>query len=158
MLFPNNVKAQQGMKIPSSGVTFMTLPLRVLSITLCCVMGLGYAPAWLHVATCDGNHAPKIMALAAPAATCGCGHSHEHGRSIDVDVQTEDSENTPHRGHDSDSCPICQSLSNAKGVATELNMPPVSSLVSWPISQPNDTIFVAPSHSTVQPRGPPAVS
>ena len=143
------------MKIPSSGVTFMTLPNRVLSITLCCVMGMGYAPAWLHVARCDGNHAPKIM---AQAATCGCGHSHEHGRSIGVDVQTEGSENTPHRGHDSDSCVICQSLSNAFGVATKLNIPPVGSLVSWPISQANDHIFVAPSHSTVKPRGPPAVS
>ena len=146
-----------------NSVTSMTMPRRLLSIVLCCVMALGYAPAWLHVATCDGHHASERLAHADSTASCGCGHSHEHGGSGNVDLPAEDfegtdSESTPANGHDSDSCPICQSLSNAKGVATKLHVPPVSSLVSWPISQPNDNIFVASAHSTVQSRGPPAVS
>lgn len=146
-----------------NSVTSMTLPQRFLSIILCCVMALGYAPAWLHVATCDGHHASERLAHADSTASCGCGHSHEHGGSGKVDLPSEDSEGTdsegtPDHGHDSDSCPICQSLSNANGVATKLNMPPVSSLFSWPISQPSEHIFVAPSRSTVQTRGPPAVS
>ena len=146
-----------------NSVICMTLPPRLLSIILCCVMALGYAPAWLHVATCDGHHASERLAHADSTASCGCNHSHEHGGSGNVDLPAEnsegtDSEGTPDNGHNSESCPVCQSLSNANGVGTKLSVPPVGSLDSWPISQANDHIFAVPSHSTVQTRGPPAVS
>ncbi|WP_145117146.1 DUF2946 domain-containing protein [Rosistilla oblonga] len=116
----------------------------ILPSLLCLVVAWGHAPAWLHVATCDGHGHHH-----AAASVCSHGCHHHAGD----DSKTSDGES--HHQHDADDCPICQSLASPSGVNWNLD----PSLLSDRLVQSSDPILdavaVAATLSIARPRGPP---
>lgn len=147
----------------------MTSPIRpFLSSLLCCVIVFGHAPAWLHVATCDGHSQPKTS-VASEKTESACLHCCSHHFEDDASVTDQASvgdldslrvagdSGTGHE-HDSDDCLICQSLASPCGVAWQLSAPLATELVSQPALLSTDRCFASASLSIAHPRGPPALA
>lgn len=136
----------------------MTLLQRFLSSILCCVIAVGYAPAWLHVSTCHDRHASEADSdKAGSACLPSCSHSHvnqSHASHDDGPTDT-DGHQSPNK-HDSDTCFVCQSLANATGVTLELGSSLEGTSVNQPAFLPDEPIFIGLFLSIAQARGPPA--
>ncbi|WP_146516058.1 DUF2946 domain-containing protein [Rubripirellula amarantea] len=142
----------------------------ILSSILCCVIVFGHAPAWLHVATCDTCCDDSSGSLSSSGIVgsyaCSC-HSHHCDTSHHHDSKkTESAEcgdaspcDTPQEGepHDSDSCPICQSLASPCGFvdaySTLLISAPACESFVLPmcLDEVSSLLLLPPS------RGPPAM-
>ncbi|WP_146402354.1 DUF2946 family protein [Planctomycetes bacterium CA13] len=132
-----------------------------LSSILCCVIVFGHAPAWLHVAICDGHsHTEAIVSGEKTEPTCShcCHHHHDDASAIAKDRLRNAGDGGSHHEHDSDNCLICQSLASPFGVTWQLSLPLVTGLVSQPALLPADSVFASASHSIAHPRGPPALA
>ncbi len=151
----------------------MTSPVRpFLSSVLCCAIALGHAPAWMHVATCDGHsHSMVTKNVANPSSGCShcCHQHHGDGRADDTVAGFAVTENAPvghsptrgggpvgsHDEHDSDDCLICQSLASPCGVTWKLESLLLLSVVVQPALLPIERSFASPTLSIAHPRGPP---
>lgn len=154
--------------ILGSNVAQMTSLFRpLLSSILCCVIACGHAPAWLHVATCDGHsHAEDVCGEANVSSSTSeteCSHCC-HPRptlgpvsSGQNDVQI-DNDGESHGEHDSDNCFVCQSLASPCGVTSEFVSSIVTGLVSQPSALPGECIFASAALKIAHPRGPPVVA
>ncbi len=92
---------------------------KTISVLLCGLVLMGQSAAWVHVATCEGNH--DVSALPADASSGPshheCGHHHGHsGMAVSTHCHRPDSPSpSPLHSHDSDDCVVCQSLAWAAG-------------------------------------------
>jgi hypothetical protein len=128
-----------------------------LSTILCCVIACGHAPAWLHVATCDGHaHAKSIVLSEKAGASAHCCH-HHHDDEPQSSTQPDTKGDGSNHEHDSGSCLICQSLANALGVTWDLSVSLPVDAVSQPAMLPVDCMFASASLSIAHPRGPPVL-
>lgn len=91
----------------------------IISYLLCCLMLLGQAPAWFHVATCHshasrGAGCTRTEASYKKSSSCSCAFH----RSTEANSKASKREHgIPHQcPHDSDSCNLCQSLHSPCGV------------------------------------------
>ena len=136
----------------------MTLLQRILPSILCCVIAIGYAPAWLHVNVCHDHHAVGLDGGTTDLACLHrCGHSRSDATEIPRDGALTDTEEEPsEHGHDSETCFVCQSLGNANGLTLQWDTPFHSTRLCVPVILPNEFVLVRPSLSIAQPRGPPA--
>jgi hypothetical protein len=134
----------------------MNLLHKIIPSFLCCVIAIGYAPAWLHKSTCHSDHAVGSSAQSTFHCLGGCSHS-KVNLPPDLDLNgPEGTENKPaEQQHDSETCFICQSLGSANGVTSHWDTPVEATIAVEPSSIPNESNFVGPSLSVVQPRGPP---
>lgn len=131
----------------------MTSPVRsTLMSILCCVIALGHAPAWMHVATCDGHCSYASVENGA----CGSGVSHSCGcHSHGSDATAKDDRPDPPPAHDSDSCHICQSLAAPSGVVDHHCPQLVSDSVCELAVSRLATVYARSSISWPPLRGPP---
>ncbi|WP_417746867.1 DUF2946 family protein [Rosistilla oblonga] len=129
----------------------------ILPSLLCLVVAWGHAPAWLHVATCDGHgdhHA------AASVCSHGC-HHHAGDLPNAGDLQADESnaagacDGESHHHHDADDCPICQSLASPSGVNWNLDPQLLSDRLVQSSDPILDAVAVAATLSIARPRGPP---
>ncbi|MGI9443641.1 MAG: DUF2946 domain-containing protein [Rubripirellula sp.] len=136
----------------------MTLLQRTLPSILCCVIAVGYAPAWLHVSVCHDHHAVGSDGGNADLPCLHrCGHSHSDATGIPGDEALTDTDEQPSgHGHDSETCFVCQSLGNANGLTLQWDTPLQSTRLCEPVFTPGEFALVGPSLSIAQPRGPPA--
>ena len=140
----------------------MTSPIRpFLSSILCCVIAFGHAPAWLHVATCDGHsHAKSSVSSEKTEPTCShcCHHQHDDEEATGQELLRIDGDGGSHHEHDSGNCLICQSLASPCGVTWQINQTLVTGLVFQPAFFPSECLFASASLSIAHPRGPPVVA
>tara|TARA_R110002073_G_scaffold35970_9_gene104881 strand:+ start:8934 stop:9320 length:387 start_codon:yes stop_codon:yes gene_type:complete len=128
------------------------------------MIAVGHAPAWLHVATCEGHsHSEASVFSEKTEPTCShCCHHHHHddddASSTDQDRLQNAGDDGSHHEHDSDNCLICQSLASPCGVTRQLSLPIVTGLVSQPALLPAESVFASASLSIANPRGPPALA
>ncbi|WP_345321575.1 DUF2946 family protein [Novipirellula rosea] len=139
----------------------------VLSSILCCMIAFGHAPAWLHVATCEGHsHAKACVSsdsVSSEKTEPTCSHCCHHHHDDDASATDQDrlriaGDDGSHHEHDSDNCLICQSLASPCGVTWQLSLPIVTGLVSQPALLPAESVFASASLSIANPRGPPALA
>lgn len=140
----------------------MTSPVRPVltqsawAILLCCVIALGHAPAWMHVATCGCTHVDPAAQLTITSCSTGHDHcSHCCGHVDDDDSVLADQDQKSGHEHDSDSCAICQSLASSCGVPWQLDLLSDSELVfQFAYATPDESLlplWIVSAH----PRGPP---
>ena len=135
----------------------MTLLQRSLPSILCCVIAIGYAPAWLHVSVCHDHQATGFdVGKAGLSCLSVCGHAHVNQSQASHEAGLPDADEE-HSEHDSETCFVCQSVGNANGMTLEWDTPLQSISSGDPTSIPNDFVFVGTSLSIAQPRGPPAL-
>lgn len=141
----------------------MTLLRRILPSILCCVIAFGYAPAWLHVSTCNVHQLSGIAPeTALPSSLSICSHfhisethvAHDCGANGDGDPHGQHS----HNEHNSDTCFVCHSLANSNGLTLTWELTLVSTSVCLPVSLSNDPVFIGTSLSIASPRGPPTAA
>ncbi|WP_145390069.1 DUF2946 family protein [Stieleria neptunia] len=133
----------------------------ILASLLCCMIVLGHAPAWLHVAHCEGHgHAPSGVATEKTAVVSVCSHGCQHHASPSeaADPVSDPHDSGEQHPHDSDTCVICQSLASPSGVTWELLVSLPSEFISHPVVVAADSFLPATLLSIPQPRGPPAVA
>lgn len=127
---------------------------------LCSVVVFGRAPAWWHVATCDGH--PHVDHRDADDRDANhhdhdqAGHDH-HGHHHDH-VDAADEKPPAPAPHDGRDCAICQSLAAPTGVTWDL-------IVQLPVDRTAEPLIASPvaalpleSISITHPRGPPVVA
>lgn len=137
----------------------MTLLQRILPSILCCVIAIGYAPAWLHVSVCHDHHAVGLDGGTTDLACLHrCGHSRSDATEIPRDGALTDTEEEPsEHGHDSETCFVCQSLGNANGLTLQWDTPLQNTRIREPAFTPGRHLVVRPSLLIAKPRGPPAL-
>ncbi len=138
-----------------------------LTSLFCLVIATGHAPAWLHVANCGGhNHDSVVASSESNTAPDVCAHGcHHHASASNLDVDDSHIHEVSHGksrdsqgDHDSDHCPICQSLASPCGVAWKLDGSIVAELSIQPVIFIAGTFFVSTSRSIAEQRGPPALA
>jgi hypothetical protein len=137
----------------------MTLLQKSLPSFLCCVLAIGYAPAWLHVSICHDHHATGDDVETAEFSCLGsCSHAHASASHESDAAGSQGAEGQPsEQQHDSDTCFVCQSLGNANGLTPEWDIPLQSTSFCEPTSIPNEFTFVGPCLLIAEARGPPSL-
>ncbi|GAA5505418.1 DUF2946 family protein [Novipirellula caenicola] len=131
----------------------------VLSSILCCMIAFGHAPAWLHVATCEGG-CGEVAVSDAPSTTCSHGCCHHSSSAADSDKPIEDPDRPaePADQHDSDTCALCQSLASSIGVVSVSTTTLAPEYVCEFLLVGTDQDPVVAPFSIAKPRGPPALA
>lgn len=134
----------------------------ILSSILCCFIACGHAPAWLHVATCDGHSHTQVSGpdlTAASSCSFGCHHHHDDKPTVVADDGVQiDGDGATHDEHHSENCFVCQSLAGPCGVVPEIGILLAVGLVSQSSAVSVERLVVSASLSIAHPRGPPVVA
>ncbi|MAI31324.1 MAG: hypothetical protein CBE00_02720 [Planctomycetaceae bacterium TMED240] len=130
---------------------------RFLPSFLCCVIALGYAPAWLHVSVCHDHHAATGDEKADISCLSSCSHTHD---SLPQNAESEGSQPADDQSneHGSETCFICQSLGNANGLTLQWDADLSPEFLSSPTCSCNELTFVEAPLLLTGPRGPPALA
>ncbi|QDV12599.1 hypothetical protein CA51_24850 [Rosistilla oblonga] len=130
----------------------------ILSSMLCCVIAFGHTPAWMHVATCDGDCKVLDAAIVQARSVCSHGCDHHVVAHESTDNSADSPSSAPAEDHDSDTCVICQSLANSCGpVSLDLQLlaPEYACEPAYELATP---LPIDASIAIAQPRGPPAAA
>ncbi|WP_149752599.1 DUF2946 domain-containing protein [Rubripirellula obstinata] len=139
---------------------------KLLVSSLCALLVLGHAFAWLHVATCKDGACGDIACKATACRTvvsdhACCGHSHHHGGPADDNAEANpiegDQSQQPGPPHDSDSCSICLSLATPCAFGDASFTLPISEPACQRIVLATRLDGIASLLSLPPSRGPPAV-
>ncbi|WP_146457774.1 DUF2946 family protein [Rubripirellula tenax] len=125
----------------------------ILSGMLCCAIVFGQAPVWMHVATCDEHSHADHALTESPDFSC-CHHVHGGEESASL-VQKGFPSGDSSDEHDSDNCPICQSLASPCGLAWPIQIPRVEGNSSKPVRLPAQSVLTSAFLLTADSRGPP---
>lgn len=141
---------------------------KTVSTLLCGLILMGQSAAWVHVATCDGNHAHPDSALcdSRPVQNSAqsvddhshhcCGHHHTHGHSGESPEGGDSGKNSaPQPSHDSDHCAVCQSLASATGVVVAERMAPTADVLPERMVVVDSVVAQSLALSLPRLRGPP---
>ncbi|OYP32316.1 hypothetical protein [Rhodopirellula sp. MGV] len=135
---------------------------RPIIVSLLCGLAIfGHVPAWLHVGGCEheghSHVSSRTASIELDACQHHCCHHASEQTSHDGDQQSTDT-NTANSGdgHDSDSCPICQSLVAPNGVIWRLDLPEFQQLQTELAQTLNATSPQSTDASVHRLRGPPA--
>lgn len=118
---------------------------KTISTLLCGLILIGQSAAWIHVATCDGDHGDGVSVAAvdsSPEADLGgqvhcCAHHHAHCETAAAQTAEPAGDERDHSSggeshpHDSDRCAVCQSLFAASGVVASERPVPTGNLVEY---------------------------
>ena len=132
----------------------------LLAASLSCVMVLGHAPGWLHVAQCSQptaghGHSLNDASAEADAPPVACnGHCH-HGPATNEDSGHSDQQ-PPCGDHDEDDCTVCHSLAVPCGVQSSVVATTAQFLIRLQALVPASELLAVEFFFDRAPRGPPA--